>query len=316
MDFFECVLSNSGRRARLGLVIPTLNAGERWRACLEGIKRQSCSPERMLIVDSSSTDRTTALALSAGFEIIRIARSEFNHGGTRQQAAEYLSDCGIIIFLTQDAIPASPSTFAEIVDCFEDASVAVAYGRQLPHLDATSIESHSRIYNYGAMSLRKNAASAEKLGAKVFFCSNSFSAYRRSILMELGGFRRDLILGEDMEFAARAIQAGYANFYCATAPVYHSHDYTARQTFARYFDIGAFDDTNGWMRERFGSHRGEGSRFVASELRYLSSRNPAGIPRALFQTTAKAIGYRAGRCQRLLPRVVKRKISLMSSYWA
>ena len=119
-----------------------------------------------------------------------------------------------------------------------------------------------------------------------------------------------------MEFAARAIQAGYANFYCATAPVYHSHDYTARQTFARYFDIGAFDDTNGWMRERFGSHRGEGSRFVASELRYLSSRNPAGIPRALFQTTAKAIGYRAGRCQRLLPRVVKRKISLMSSYWA
>jgi rhamnosyltransferase len=299
----------------IGLVIPTLNAGERWITCLEKIQDQSLKPSRLLNIDSASTDQTTSLAQSAGFEVVRIQRSQFNHGGTRQWAADYLSECSIIIFLTQDAIPATRDTLAEIVRCFDDPAVAVAYGRQLPHKGATPIESHARLFNYGPVTLKKNAAAAKQLGTKVFFCSNSFAAYRRSILQHLGGFRRDLILGEDMEFAARAIKAGYSNVYCATAPVYHSHDYTIAQIVERYFDIGVFDARNLWMREQFGSHSGEGLRFIASELRYLAMHAPLGIPRALVQTAGKLAGYRLGRLERLLSTGIKRKLSMLPSYW-
>jgi rhamnosyltransferase len=284
-------------------------------ACLEGIGEQSLRPHRLLNIDSASTDQTTTLAQSAGFEIVRIERSQFNHGGTRQWAAEYLSDCGIIVFLTQDAILSTRNTLAEIVRCFDDPTVAVAYGRQLPHKGATPIEAHARLFNYGPQTLKKDAAAANHLGTKVFFCSNSFAAYSRSILQHLGGFRRDLILGEDMEFAARAIKAGYANFYCATAPVYHSHDYTITQTMERYFDLGVFDKTNPWMREQFGSHRGEGLRFIASELRYLATHAPMEIPRALIQTAGKLVGYRLGRLERFLPTGLKRRLSMLPSYW-
>jgi rhamnosyltransferase len=300
----------------VGLVIPTLNAeGYGWAACLESIARQSLRPRRLLNIDSASTDQTTALAQSAGFEIVRIQRSEFNHGGTRQWAAEYLSDCSIIVFLTQDAIPATYNALAEIARCFDDPKVAVAYGRQLPHERATPIESHARLFNYGPQTLRKDAAAAKILGTKVFFCSNSFAAYRRSILQHLGGFKLDLILGEDMEFAARAIEAGYVNVYCATAPVYHSHDYTIGQTVERYFDLGVFDDRNPWMREQFGSHSGEGLRFIASELRYLAKHAPWEIPRALIQTAGKLVGYRLGRLERLLPTGLKRRMSMLPGYW-
>jgi rhamnosyltransferase len=85
---------------------------------------------------------------------------------------------------------------------------------------------------------------------------------------------------------------------------------------ARYFDIGVFDDENPWLRREFGSHSGEGARFVASELRYLvGNRGVAEIPRALTQTAAKLVGYRLGRLQRYLPTPIKRKISALPSYW-
>jgi rhamnosyltransferase len=308
-------LTESERVPRVGLIVPTLNAGQRWAESLKAIETQSLRPQRLLIIDSASTDQTTALAQSAGFEIVRIQRSEFNHGGTRQWGAEYLSDCSIIVFLTQDAIPATYNALAEIVRCLDDPKVAVAYGRQLPHKLATPIESHARLFNYGPQTLTKDAAAAKELGTKVFFCSNSFAAYKRSILQHLGGFRLDLILGEDMEFAARAVKSGYANVYCATAPVYHSHDYTIGQTVERYFDLGVFDDRNPWMREEFGSHSGEGLRFIASELRYLSKHAPWEIPRAMIQTAAKFIGYRLGRLERFLPVGLKRRMSMLPGYW-
>jgi len=309
-------LRDKEQSKRIGLVIPTLNAGERWVASLCAVEGQSLVPERILIIDSESTDQTARIAESAGFEVKTIRRSQFNHGGTRQWAAEYLSECEIILFLTQDAIPVSSTTFAEIVACFDDPTVAVAYGRQLPHLGATSIESHSRIFNYGSESVKKDSTAIERLGAKVFFCSNSFAAYRRSTLLELGGFRRDLILGEDMEFAARAIRAVHANMYCATACVFHSHDYSVWQVLRRYFDIGVFDGSNTWMRELYGSHSGEGARFVTSELRYVASRSPLAIPRSLLQTAAKLLGYRLGRVERLMPRMVKRRLSMLPAFWS
>jgi rhamnosyltransferase len=87
------------------------------------------------------------------------------------------------------------------------------------------------------------------------------------------------------------------------------------QVVERYFDIGVFDERNSWMREQFGSHRGEGLRFVASELRYLAAQAPLDIPRALVQTAAKLAGYRLGRLESLLPTAIKRKLSMLPTYW-
>jgi rhamnosyltransferase len=301
--------------ARVGIVIPTLDAGENWRTCLAAIGRQSLTSRRRLVIDSASTDQTAALAQAAGFEVHRIARAEFNHGGTRQWAMEHLDDCDIVVFLTQDAILAEPDSLRELVRCFDDRTVAVAYGRQLPHKWATPIEAHARLFNYDNTPRKKDSSTIPDLGTKAFFCSNSFAAYRRSTLIELGGFRRDLILEEDAEYAARAIIAGYANYYCASATAYHSHDYTLGEQLARYFDLGVFDARNRWMRVQFGSHSGEGLRFIKSELNYLKQHARSRIPRAWSQTLAKLVGYRLGRIERWLPNDLKRIISMSPRYW-
>jgi rhamnosyltransferase len=163
--------------------------------------------------------------------------------------------------------------------------------------------------------MKKDAAAAASIGTRAFFCSNSFAAYRRGTLIDLGGFKRDLILGEDMEYAARALMAGYANLYCAEAAVFHSHDYGLKETFRRYFDIGVFDAQNTWMREKFGLHDSRGRRFVISELRFLAQQKPLAIPRSVSLTVAKWLGYRLGLSHQRIPTTYKQKLSLMRSYW-
>ncbi|HNA21801.1 MAG TPA: glycosyltransferase family A protein, partial [Agitococcus sp.] len=100
---------------RVGLVVPTLNAGDMWPAWLAAVIGQNYPLHRKLVVDSSSTDNTIQLAQANGFEVLTIARIEFNHGATRQMAAEYLSDCDLVVFLTQDAILAQQDAIEKLV---------------------------------------------------------------------------------------------------------------------------------------------------------------------------------------------------------
>lgn len=300
---------------RTGLVIPTLNAGPRWPSCLKALASQSIKLKRYVVIDSASEDATACLARDAGAEVKSIPRNEFSHGGTRKWAVEYLEDCDIIVFLTQDAIPATPFSIELLVNCFEDPRVAVAYGRQVPHYNAHPSEIHARLFNYGYRSEKKDLSQIQRLGAKTFFCSNSFAAYRRAPFMELGGFKTDLILGEDAEYAARAVMAGYVNAYCSEARVYHSHNFKTMEIFKRYFDTGVFHSRNRWLEESFGAHGGEGLKFVRSELSYLRRQAPLQLPGCLLRTSAKFIGYHLGRRECVLPLTLKRRFSGTPNYW-
>ncbi|WP_353073211.1 glycosyltransferase family 2 protein [Tunturiibacter gelidoferens] len=296
------------------VVVPTLNAAEGWSR-LTSLLLGSIAADRVLILDSSSTDETTSLAAVAGFRVHAIARSEFNHGGTRQLAAELLPDAEILIFLTQDIELAQPDAIHCLLEAFSEPSVAAAYGRQLPRRGATPVEAHARFYNYPAQSGVRTLSSREQLGFKAIFISNSFAAYRREALMAVGGFPHDVVFGEDTITAARLLLAGWKIAYVAEAKVYHSHSYTWKQEFRRYFDIGVLHHRESWMLNEFGGAGGEGSRFVRSELRYLWPRYWWLIPSALIHTAAKLLGYRFGRGENLFSISMKRRLSMNRLFW-
>ena len=300
---------------RVGLIVPTLNAGNQWRDWLDAVERQSFQPHRKLVVDSSSNDHTTELAAQRGFEVITIDKMEFNHGGTRDLAISHLSDCEILVFLTQDALLADEKAIQNLLLSFNDPLVAVAYGRQLPHLDAGPIGAHARLYNYLPVSGVNSAADISVNGFKTIFCSNSFSAYRRSDYLAIGGFKRDLIFGEDAHITGRLILDGKKSVYSADAAVYHSHDYSFQEDARRYFDIGVFHARDFWMLEKFGGAAGEGLRFVKSQGHYLLKNAWYLIPSAVVRTILKFVFYRLGRLEERLPLKLKRSLSMNRRYW-
>lgn len=299
------------------LVIPTLNAGERWIEWIPALKGQSLTPTKVFVLDSESNDLTLEASVQAHFVVKSIPRIEFNHGGTRQIAVDTLrGETDVLVFMTQDAVLATPDSLLNLLAAFEDSSVAAAYGRQLPRTDASPLASHSRIFNYQNISRTIKLNDKESLGIKACFLSNSFAAYRVSDLLSIGGFSKNVILGEDTSAAARLLLAGKAIRYQADACVYHSHDYTPLEEFRRYFDTGVFHARERWLLDAFGGAGGEGFRFVKSELRYLLRKAPWLIPSALLRTACKLAGYRLGRAEALLPVSLKRRLSMFRAYWS
>lgn len=298
------------------VVVPTLNPGQAWLGWLAAFEAQSVRPMQSIVIDSGSSGPEIGESIQCGFEIIRISKAEFNHGGTRQKAVRLLqSDIEVVVFLTQDAILVDSESLASLLRAFDDTDVAAAYGRQLPHQDAKPLGAHARSFNYGIKSSVRSLGSIPKLGFKTCFISNSFAAYRVKDLMSIGGFPSDVILGEDTCVAAKLILDGKKVAYVADACVYHSHDYTILEEFRRYFDTGVLHAQQPWLLERFGGATGEGKRFVISELTYLGKNAPYLIPSALLRTGMKLLGYRLGLVYDRLPSSWVPRLSMHKGFW-
>jgi rhamnosyltransferase len=301
---------------RVALVMPTLDPARHLDALLRGLREQSFRPATFVVVDSSSTDGSPDRLRAAGAEVHVIPRSQFDHGGTRQFAVDRLPpEIEIIVFLTQDALPAGNDAIARLVAAFADPEVGVAYGRQLPRPDSGAIGAHARLFNYPDRSLTLRPEAAPGAGVKATFCSNSFAAYRRQALAVVGGFPSRTIFGEDAAVAGRMLLSGWAKAYVAEARVYHSHDYDLGQEFRRYFDVGVMHARAPWLLDSFGQAQGEGRRFVQSELRHLARHRPWAIPSAILRNAIKFAAYQCGRREARIPGPVKRRISLNRRYW-
>ena len=297
------------------LVVLTRNPGLLWSQWLAAVHRQAAAVPG-LIIDSSSDDGTDLSCLPAGWQLLTISAADFNHGRTRNLALQQLpAGADVVVFMTQDALLADAAAVQALVSALADSSVACAYGRQLPHADATPLAAHARRFNYPDASRVVSLADKEQFGLKTCFLSNSFAAYRVSDLLAVGGFPSDVILGEDMSVAARLLMAGKRVAYVAEARVYHSHNYTALQEFRRYFDTGVFHAGNPWLLETFGSAGGEGLRFVRSEWLYLWRHAPGWIPSAMLGTLAKWLGYKLGKMHPYLPLRLKRWCSMHRGFW-
>lgn len=302
--------------AKIALIIPTKNAGAFLDNTLRALAEQTLKPDMFLVVDSSSTDNSTAKLRAFGANIIQIEGNAFNHGGTRRMASQAV-EADILILMTQDALLAHQDSLKNLVaPLLNNHQIGCVFGRQIPHTDAGILGAHARKFNYTDQSLDKTMHDAPYLGIKTCFNSDSFAAYRKSALEQIGGFPENVIGSEDTYVAGKMLLNGWTVRYEAQAIVHHSHDYTIMQEFKRYFDIGVFYGREAWIKEHFGSAGSEGIRFVISELRALfKARKYSLIALAPFRHGAKAIGYRLGKLEHYLPTPLKRQLSMFSGYW-
>jgi rhamnosyltransferase len=297
------------------IVVPTLNAGPYLEKLLPILVRQSVQPERFIVMDSSSNDDTPQRFREFGAEVYNVARADFDHGGTRQAAISLLPHEGLVVLMTQDALPSDETTVERLLSAFDDLRVAVAYGRQLPRDGAGLIESHARIFNYPGVDHIDDAASLKTRGVRATFCSNSFAAYRLSALREVGGFPSGCIFGEDAVTATKLMEAGWTKAYVSSSKVFHSHTYSMVDEFRRYFDVGVLHKTSDQMRILTNGTSGEGLKFVRSELTYLGKRSPLRIFEALVRTGIKFLGYKAGKFHREMPVWLRLQFSMNRSFW-
>ena len=300
----------------VALIIPIYNAAKDIPFLLPAIMQQSLQPDHILIIDSSSTDHSAHLLSAYPVTIQRIPQSEFDHGGTRKLGAK-LIEADIYLYLTQDAYPADKEAFKNLIEqLMSEEKIACAYGRQLPKPEATPLSEHLRLFNYPEQTQIKYYPDKNKYGIKTCFNSDSFAAYKKKPLEEIGHFPENIMTSEDTYVAAKLLKQGYAIAYAANAKVYHSHHYTLSQEFHRYFSIGVFHARDNWIIDEYNSATGEGLRFIQSEWRFLCQQKKYHlIPRAWISTVVKYIGYQLGLHEKYLPFILKKRMGINRAFW-
>lgn len=297
------------------IIIPIYHPDEKFIFLLKQLEKQTIKNIPVLIIDSGSDGHYRKLLTSSRYDVIEIDSKDFNHGGTRQWGTSFFPDADIYVFLTQDAILAEENALDNIIKVFSNKRVGCAYGRQLPQSDADFFATFARAFNYGDKSYIRDFSDRKKYGVKTVFISNSFAAYRREAMLEIGGFPSHTILSEDMYAAAKMLMKGWKIAYVSDAKVYHSHNYTITQEFHRYFDIGVFHAREPWIRKNFGKAEGEGKRFVLTEIVTLIKNKPFSLPEMFIRDGMKFLGYRLGIMEKYFSTAQKKKLSMTKSFW-
>jgi O-antigen biosynthesis alpha-1,3-rhamnosyltransferase len=298
----------------ISIIIPTYNASRYLDAQLKALLSQSIKDSEIIIVDSSSSDNTLEIAKSYGVHAFVIPKKEFDHGGTRTLAGKKAKG-EFLIYLTQDALPCDAFAIANLLQpLLNEKTIGAVFGRQVPYPDATPFAKHLRYFNYPEKSYIRSANDRRTNGVRTVFCSNSFAAYRRSALEDVGWFKQKLTLGEDMLACAIMLLKGYKLGYVSEATVYHSHNYSLVDEFKRYFDTGVFHKMENWILEEFGRPEGEGLRYIKSEISFLIADGHIYLlPLAIIRNSLKFVGYKLGYHYNRLPGILVKQLSMRSS---
>lgn len=300
----------------ISVVIPVRNGGEDLRRCLEAIAQQRTDEEvEVVVIDSASEDGSPDLARQLGARVEAIAVADFDHGATRNLGAE-LARGEKLVFTSQDAYPVDERWLQRLTAPLADERVAGVYGRQIAHQGARPPEVFFLDFLYGPAPRLQQVAGPEQLSMETTLFSNVTSAMPRELLQRFP-FADDMVMSEDQEWAARVLLAGYRLVYEPEAVVRHSHPYTIRAAFKRFFDSGASAE-RAFMPVPGSATvlRRNALRYGREELGWLwRNGHRRWIPYAAVYELAKFCGLQLGARHRRLPLALKRRLSAHPAFW-
>ena len=225
----------------VSIIIPTLNGGEVFKACLESISRQAfAGPTQLIVIDSGSTDNTLKWAEAYGAEIIRIRSNAFHHARTRNFALAH-AVFDMVIFMVQDAVPYGNLWLAHLAAALKENDVVAVHAGHIPH-DGASVfarfEAGAHNRQMGDQPQIQSIQAPEKfpempyeLAYHSIRLNNVCAIYYKSALLE-SPFP-DVDYAEDMAWAKGQLIRGNQIMYQPAVRVKHSHDRPAFYRFKR-----------------------------------------------------------------------------------
>lgn len=221
-----------------------------------------------------------------------IEPKDFSHSLTREKEA-FESDADIIVFVTQDIIIEKKDWLEKLIKPIENNEAEACYSRQI--CTNNSMEKYTREKNYPEKSNIVSKEDINKLGLRAFFFSDASSAIKRDIFVELNGYdSKDMPISEDMYIAYKLITSGYRIKYSAESEVIHSHEFTLKQQYNRYYDTGKFFKQNAYLNNyKVNSTGGKLAIYILK--RAIKERNWKVIIKWIPNMSARFIGMKMGK---------------------
>ena len=162
----------------------------------------------------------------------------FSHSLTREKAIRDYCKSKLVILISQDVVLFDENALYNLASKIDDEYI-YGFGRQI--CTNKSIEKYIRKKNYPEESYTVSKEDIEKMQLMAFFTSDAFSCINRDKFIELDGYQGyNVMFAEDMLYSKFLLDKGYKKVYAADAVVEHSHKYTLKQLYKRYYETGKF----------------------------------------------------------------------------
>ena len=193
---------------------------------------------KYILTDTNDGSKEELDHLKVDYAIVK--KEEFSHSLTREK---YIleSNADICILLTQDARLEKTNVYQVLIDSMV-GDIQYAYLRQVNK--NRSVERYTRMFNYPKKSFIKTKADIKKMGLNTFFASDACAAVDVHYFKEIGGYGKDLPTNEDMYLAYKVIMNNKAVRYCAESYVNHTHKFSLKEMYKRYYLFGQFFGLN------------------------------------------------------------------------
>ncbi|MFZ0451603.1 MAG: mycofactocin biosynthesis glycosyltransferase MftF [Desulfatiglandaceae bacterium] len=218
----------------VSIIIPVRNRPKEIEACLNSLGKIIYPSEKLeiIVVDDASSD-DTPLRISRFPVRLILLKQQRQASYCRNLAAKEAR--GIILaFIDSDCV-ADPLWLQELVPVFRDLSVGAVGGLVDSYSSKTPLERYEKVKSPLAVSPRARRSSESD---KSFYVPACNLLARRKLFLELGGFKEDLNLGEDVDLSWRMQDSGHQVEFKPAGKVYHRHRNRLSSFCMRRFDYG------------------------------------------------------------------------------
>ncbi len=242
------------------------------------------------LTESSDNTEEILKKLNCRYEIIK--KEDFSHSITREKIAKKCNS-DILVFITQDIKITDDNWLDNLVSCIENNECEASYSRQICKND--TIEKYTRERNYPEKSHIQSKEDIKEKGINAFFFSDASSAIKREIFVKLNGYDgKNFPTNEDMYFAYKLVTNGYKIKYCADSIVEHSHEFTLKQLYTRYYNTGMFFKQNNYLNKYKVNQAGGGLALYILK-RAIQDKNWKVLFRFVPDMSARYIGMQFGK---------------------
>lgn len=256
-----------------------------------GQKKVNILEIKFILTESEDSSEDILKEINVKYE--KISVRDFSHSLVREKAA-IESNGDIVVFITQDIKIFDEYWLYELVNSIQIGECEASFSRQIAYENHT-IEKYTREINYPKKSRVVSKNDLDKLGLMTFFFSDASSAVLKKVFVELKGYdNKNLPTNEDMYFAYKLIMNGYRIKYAADSMVIHSHEFSFKDTFKRYKDIGGFFKGNSYLNKYSANDRGI-SVFLHIVKRIREEKKMYLLPKVFMNFVSRFIGMKIGK---------------------
>lgn len=287
------------KRPRVSVCLPTWNGEAHLERLLPALARQQVPGGfELLAIDSESSDRTRELLEAAGARVDVIPKASFRHGPARNRCAQGARG-EVLVFLSQDALPADEHLLARLAAALDVERAAGATARLLPHPGDDPLTARTALDRPEASERPSTLRPGDPVGDDRSPRFNDVASAIRATVLEGLPFP-DVPFGEDLAWAEAALAAGHSLVFVPEAVCYHAHAYGPLEAYRRYRIDAAFHRAHWGERLRPGLLsvlRGVAHE-VRADWRYLARHPSPGRLRHALRSpllrTAQVLGQYAG----------------------